>query len=112
MPVDLERTELRDSASPFIVYVPVGSIKRGATLVTTGGGGKTLRCGTCHADDLRGLGPVPALAGRSLGYVVRQLGPAAWGPPRLWADLMKAAVAKLTVEDMVAIAVYTASRPP
>jgi cytochrome c553 len=29
-----------------------------------------------------------------------------------WSDLMKAAVAKLTEEDMVAIAAYTASRVP
>jgi len=40
MPENLERTELRDSASGFIAYVPVGSIEKGKHLATTGGGGK------------------------------------------------------------------------
>jgi cytochrome c553 len=30
----------------------------------------------------------------------------------LWSDLMKAVVAKLTPDDMLAIAAYTASRAP
>jgi len=40
---DLARTRLRDPRSGFIAYVPVGSIKRGEALVTTGGAGKTTR---------------------------------------------------------------------
>jgi len=43
MPEDRERTELRDSQSPFVAYVPVGSIKKGETLARTGGG-KTVQC--------------------------------------------------------------------
>jgi cytochrome c553 len=112
-PEHLERTELRDSASGFIAYVPTGSIKRGQALVTTGGKGRTVACGTCHGPDLKGLGPVPPLAGRSPSYIVRQL----WdmktgnrnGP---WAALMKTAVKDLTTDDLVAIAAYTASRTP
>ena len=74
VPEDTERTEtLRDPRSGFIAYVPVGSIKKGEALVTTGGGGKTTRCAVCHGADLKGLGPVPGIAGRSPSYTVRQL---------------------------------------
>jgi cytochrome c553 len=64
MPENLERTELRDARSGFVAYVPVGSIRKGEALIT-GGAGKTIQCGICHGPDLKGLGPVPALAGRS-----------------------------------------------
>jgi cytochrome c553 len=112
-PEDRTRTELRDSASGFVAYVPVGSIAKGQVLVTTGGSGRTVACGICHGADLRGLGPVPGIAGRSPSYVVRQLYDLQHGARHgLWADLMKAAVEKLTEDDMVAIAAYTASRVP
>ena len=112
MPENLERTELRDSHSGFVAYVPIGSIAAGAELVNNGQG-KTVRCGLCHGADLRGLGPVPPLAGRSPSYVVRQLYDiqhgARAGP---WSALMKEVVATMSERDMVAIAAYTASRPP
>jgi len=72
-PENLERTELRDSKSSFIAYVPMGSIKKGEALVKTGGADKTVRCEVCHGADLKVLGNVPPLAGRSPGYVVRQM---------------------------------------
>lgn len=113
MPEDLERTELRDAASGFVAYVPAGSIRKGEALVTTGGAGKTTPCAICHGAELRGLGPVPALAGRSPSYVVRQLYDMRHGVRNgPWADLMKAVVAPLSEEDMVSIAAYTASRAP
>ena len=112
-PEDLERTELRDDSSGFIAYVPEGSIKKGKALVTTGGAGKTVPCATCHGADLKGKDNVPSIAGRSPSYIVRQLydmqsGARAGGG----AQLMKAPVAKLTVDDMVSIAAYTASLHP
>jgi cytochrome c553 len=113
MPEDLERTELRDAGSGFVAYVPAGSIRKGEALVTTGGAGKTTPCAICHGADLRGLGPVPALAGRSPSYIVRQLYDMRHGVRNgPWAELMKAVVAQLSEEDMVAIAAYTASRAP
>ncbi len=113
MPEDLERTELRDAASGFVAYVPVGSIEKGEALVTTGGGGKTISCSICHGPDLRGLGLVPGLAGRSPSYIVRQLYDIKHGVRNgPWAALMQTVVARLSVEDMVAIAAYTASRAP
>jgi cytochrome c553 len=113
MPEDLERTELRDAGSGFVAYAPAGSIRKGEALVTTGGAGKTTPCAICHGADLRGLGPVPALAGRSPSYIVRQLYDMRHGVRNgPWAELMKAVVAQLSEEDMVAIAAYTASRAP
>ena len=113
VPDDTERTEsLRDPRSGFTAYVPVGSIKKGETLVTTGGGGKTTRCAVCHGADLKGMGPVPGIAGRSPSYTVRQLFDTQHGTRKgVWADLMKPVVANLSNEDMLAIAAYTASRP-
>jgi cytochrome c553 len=113
MPQDLERTELRDASSGFIAYVPIGSIDQGRALVTTGGAGKSVACTICHGSDLRGLGPIPALAGRSPSYIVRQLYDIQRGTRKgAWASLMKAAVEQLTLEDMVAVAAYAASREP
>jgi len=112
MPEDLARTELRDGASGFVAYVPPGSIAKGESIVRTGGG-KTVACGTCHGGDLKGLGPVPPLAGRSPSYTVRQLFDLQQGVRKgTWSALMKAAVEKLTVDDMIAIAAYTSSREP
>ena len=112
MPVDLERTELRDSKSGFIAYAPIGSIKKGEALVTTGGG-KTIKCSICHGADLKGLGNVPSIAGRSPSYIARQLYDIQKGNRNgPWTQLMKEAVAKLTVDDMVSITAYLASRTP
>jgi cytochrome c553 len=112
-PENLELTELRDDASGFIAYVPVGSIKKGASLVKTGDSGKTLPCAACHGADLKGLDNVPPLAGRSPSYLVRQLYDIQHGARAGAAvDLMRLPVAKLTVSDMVSIAAYTASMQP
>jgi cytochrome c553 len=112
MPENLERTELRDSASGFIAYVPVGSIRKGEGLITNGAG-KTTPCAICHGVELKGLGPVPALAGRSPSYIVRQLYDIQHGVRNgQWAELMKSVVAGLSAADMVAIAAYTASLAP
>ena len=112
MPENLERTELRDSASGFIAYVPRGSIRRGEVLATDGAG-KTTPCAICHGAGLKGLGPVPALAGRSPSYIVRQLYDIQHntrnGP---WSELMKPVVVGLSAEDLVALAAYTASLTP
>ena len=113
VPEDLDRFEDRDPRSQFIAYVPIGSIAKGAALVGAGGGGKTLQCAICHGQDLKGLGGVPAIAGRSPSYVVRQLydiqNDARAGTA---AQLMKGPVANLTVDDMLSIAAYLASLAP
>ena len=112
-PANVEGTEvLRDDHSAFIVYAPTGSVKKGEALVTTGAG-RTTQCGVCHGADLRGMGPVPGLAGRSPSYLVRQMYDMQEGTRKgIWTDLMKPVVGKLTDADMVDIGAYLASRMP
>jgi cytochrome c553 len=113
IPEDTPGAELRDSHSPFMAYVPVGSVARGEDLVKTGGGGKTIQCNICHGPELRGLGDVPSIIGRSPIYLARQLYDikhgARTGPG---VELMKGVVANLTDTDIIAIAAYTTSIGP
>jgi cytochrome c553 len=113
LPEDLHRIELRDTRTGFVAYVPPGSIKRGEVLVKTGGNGRTVACGVCHGADLRGMGPVPAIAGRSPSYLTRSLYDMQKGVRAgEWSPLMKEAVEKLTIEDMVNIVAYTSAQKP
>ena len=113
IPVDENQFEHRDPRSKFIAYVPPGSIAKGETLVKTGGTGTTVACATCHGADLKGVGPIPGIAGRSPSYVVRQLYDIQQGS-RVGAMsvLMKPIVEKLTSENMNAIAAYLATQQP
>lgn len=113
LPDDLERMKLRDDAVGFVAYVPRGSLERGAALAGTGGEGRTVACAACHGPDLRGLGPVPALAGRSPSYLARQLYDFRTGSRNgLWSDLMDQTVAQLTHRDVVDLVAYLASLTP
>ncbi len=111
---DAEATEtLRDDHSPFTAYVPIGSLKKGEALVTTGGNGKSVQCGVCHGADLKGIGPIPPLAGRSPSYLARQIYDFQHGARHgSWSPLMKKAVEKLNDEDIVDITAYIASLQP
>jgi cytochrome c553 len=106
MPEDTERSEVfRDPRSGFVAYVPRGSVAKGKALAAT--------CGVCHGADLKGLGPVPGLAGRSPSYVVRQMVDMQQGARKgVWTELMMPVVKNLTNNDLVAIAAYTASLVP
>ncbi|HTE46772.1 MAG TPA: c-type cytochrome [Gemmatimonadaceae bacterium] len=108
VPENGEATEtLRNPRSGFIAYVPTGSIKKGEALATRG------QCAICHGTNLEGLGPVPAIAGRSPSYVVRQLYDMQHGTRTgIWSELMKRVVAPLTTDDMLNLAAYSASRAP
>lgn len=113
VPEDLERTRLRDDASGFVAYVPRGSLARGEALVRTGSDGRTVACTACHGQELKGLGPVPALAGRSPSYLARQLYDLKVGNrDGPWSELMDEAVAHLTVADVVDVVAYLASLEP
>jgi cytochrome c553 len=113
IPADEERTEARDPRAEHIAYVPVGSVKAGEALVTTGAGGKTIQCAVCHGPELKGLGDVPSIIGRSPEYIYRQLNDIKIGTRNgAMVPLMKAVVAKLSDEDMVAIAAYLVSKAP
>ena len=109
-PENVAQTELRDSGSGFVAYVPFGSIAKGKALATDGGGGKTTPCAICHGPGLKGLGPVPPLAGRSPSYLVRQLYDFRHGARAgLWSPLMQGVVKNLSPDDLIALAAYAAS---
>jgi cytochrome c553 len=56
---------------------------------------------------------VPPIVGRSPEYIYRQLNDIKIGTRNgAWTPLMKAVVANLTDEDMVAIAAYLVSKAP
>lgn len=113
LPQDPARVELRDPHSGFIAYVPKGSLKRGEELVTKGGSGKTIACETCHGEGLKGLGDIPRLAGIHPIYIFRQLYDIKVGANSSSAAAqMKKVVEKLTEDDMISIAAYTASLAP
>jgi cytochrome c553 len=107
-PEKTEETELlRNPRSGFIAYVPPGSIKKGEALARTG------QCAVCHGANLEGLGPVPGIAGRSPSYTARQLYDMQSGARKgVWTELMKPVVNKLTADDIINLAAYTASRGP
>jgi cytochrome c553 len=111
VPEVLERFVLRDARARFIAYVPVGSIERGRALASRGDG--TFQCAACHGPDLRGLGDIPGIAGRSPTYTFRQLydykSGARSGPD---SEPMKAIARQLTLDDMIALSAYTASLSP
>ena len=113
MPLDFSRFEHRDSETRYIAYAPPGSIARGASLAATGAQGRSVACLTCHGARFEGVADVPRLAGRSPSYLVRQLFDLRSGNRSGGAsDLMKPVVAKLTDEDIVALAAYLASSEP
>lgn len=113
VPDDLDQFESYDGRARFTAYVPVGSLAKGEALVTTGGAGKTIQCAICHGPDLKGLGPIPSIAGRSPSYIVRQLYDLKHGERTgLWSPLMARVVTNLDEEALVSIAAYLASREP
>ena len=113
VPMDQEQTEtLRNPRVRFIAYVPKGSLAKGEILVRTGGG-KVTPCTVCHGADLRGLGPVPRLAGNSPSYLARQLYDMQTGHRAgAWTPLMAPVVAGLSDADVLAAAAYLGSLRP
>jgi cytochrome c553 len=113
LPENQELARLRDPRSGFVSYVPPGSIAKGKALVETGGGNKTIACGICHGDGMKGLANVPRIAGLHPIYVARQLHLFKDGG-RNGADaaLMKKPVVQLTDDDILNISAYVGSLSP
>ncbi len=112
VPANLERFERRDERILILAYVPPGSIHAGRTLVRTGGAGRTMACSGCHGAELRGTDRIPAIAGRSPSYIVRQLFDIQSGVRAGAATQpMLEVVRQLRVDDMIAIASYLATLP-
>lgn len=111
-PENPEHTEvLRDPRSGFIAYVPVGAVKKGEALATSGA--KTTQCSVCHGPGLKGLGPVPSIAGRSPSYMMRQLWDMKTGHRAgEWTRLMAPVVAPLSQEELMNVVAYVSSLKP
>jgi cytochrome c553 len=70
-------------------------------------------CMLCHGPQLRGVGPIPAIAGRSPTYILRQLLAFQTGARIGTAGLPMQAVARnLTISGMIDAAAYAASLSP
>jgi cytochrome c553 len=108
VPEDLARAKNRDPRTPFVAYVPKGSLQGGKPFVIGG----ALPCISCHGPDLHGRGDVPHIAGRSPSYILRQLYDIQKSNRAGAVAPMQQVVAGLKLNDMIAIAAYVASRDP
>ena len=107
VPDDNLRAEARDTRMSWTAYVPPGTLNRGKQVVAK------YQCTTCHGANLEGVGPVPALAGRSPSYTMRQLFDMQQGTRRgPWAALMKPITSRMTVQEMMAASAFAASVSP
>jgi cytochrome c553 len=113
-PEDVERFELlRDARVRFVAIVPPGSIARGEAMVKATARPASMACATCHGPDLKGVGSIPPIAGRSPTYMVRQLWDMKQGARNgAMAQLMKPVVSGMTSAEMVDIAAYLATLKP
>ncbi len=102
LPDDVEAFELRDPRVTYTAYVPPGSLARGAALT------RRIGCPACHGAGMKVWG-----AGRSPTYIVRQLiGFRTGARHDPGSAPMRAVAAKLTQDDMVAVAAYWGSLKP
>jgi cytochrome c553 len=96
-----------DPLAMAVAYVPTGSVAHGEALVTQIG------CASCHGAQLKGMGTVPALAGRNPHYLARALwdikSGARSGPT---VALMQKPAAALTGDQIVDVVAYLASLTP
>lgn len=113
MPVNAHDFEVTlNPRQTYIAYVPPGSLKKGKNLVKTGAG-KVTPCVACHGADLRGLGPIPRLAGRSPIYLVRQLYDMQHGNRvGAWSPLMAPVLGNMNEDDILVAAAYLGSLEP
>jgi cytochrome c553 len=107
IPENVEHFVSRDSRARFIAYVPVGSIRKGGALAASSD--LRVQCSACHGAGLKGTAVAPGIAARSPTYMFRQLYDFKSGARKgANSELMKAAVEKLSIDDMIALAAYTA----
>ena len=87
-------------------------LEKGKQIVLNGGG-KTIACGTCHGATLQGIVNIPAIAGRSPSYMMRQMWDMKMGTRKgPMTQLMKPVVANLSQDDMLNVVAYLASINP
>jgi cytochrome c553 len=111
IPEDLAQFENRDTHVQFIAYVPIGSVAKGKVLA--GGNDKIAACAGCHGPDLKGVGDIPGIAGRSPSYIVRQLYDMKHGIRKGAASAPMQPIAEaLSTDEMTVLAAYAASLQP
>jgi cytochrome c553 len=109
-PTNFKDYSLSDGRVEYIAYVPPGSIERGAVIAVKGVG-VAPSCESCHGATLQGVGDIPYLAGRSPTYIARELILFREGKrTNSVAAPMRAEVSHLTLQDMIDVAAYAASR--
>ncbi len=112
LPKDAARATAKDPKSGFIDYAPIGSIAKGKALATVGDG-KSPVCASCHGPNLKGLGEVPGIVGRTATYEFRQLNDMKRGKRKgATVELMKPVVANFSEDDMISLAAYLESQSP
>ena len=110
---DEVRHENRDDEMRYVAYVPPGSIGRGERIAHTGTGSPATACVSCHGPQLRGVGPIPPIAGRSPTYVLRELLAFQTGARAGVTGLpMRTVVKNLRMDGMIDVAAYAASLAP
>lgn len=107
-PENIEYAEVhRNPRSGWIAYVPVGAVEKGRVLAEAG------QCSLCHGPGLKGLGPLPGIAGRTASYLMRALYDMQQGTRQgLWSELMTPVVADLSTEELLYLVAYAASLDP
>jgi cytochrome c553 len=110
---DAVRHESRDDAMRYIAYVPLGSIGRGQHIAQAGSDSPANACGSCHGPQLRGIGLVPPIAGRSPTYILRQLLAFKTGARDGATGLpMRGVVRYLKITEMIDAAAFAGSLAP
>lgn len=115
LPDDFEAFENRDGRTTYTAFVPPGSLAKGEALVKSGTAGAATACASCHGADLKGLAEknAPPIAGRSPGYLARQLYDFKTGARNgAHAMQMKPVAAAMTNDDLIAITAYLATLAP
>lgn len=98
-----------DPHAPTIVYVPKGAIERGKALVQHA----AQPCTSCHGANLKGMGKIPALAGRDPQYLARVLWDIKSGARGgATVALMQKPVANLSEDQIIDLVAYIASLAP
>lgn len=106
VPDDNLRAEARDTHLTWTAYVPPGMLNRGKQVASK------YQCAMCHGANFEGIGPVPALAGRSPSYAVRQMFDMKTGARRgPWTKMMESIVSRMTPKEMAEVSAFTASIP-
>lgn len=112
LPVHVPDYLVRDNRGGVVAYVPRGSVQRGAAIAVKGVN-TAASCESCHGPGLQGQGDIPYLAGRSPTYIVRELILFRLGQrSNPGAGPMQVEAAQLTLQDMIDVAAYAASRKP